>query len=75
MGESIVAEQYDAQRVLDKIEWEGPEGITWFHEEDSIDPEGEDSLYSAVQDARLGWYQYEDAIRRIAKIAEERNEA
>lgn len=63
---------YDAQELLDKLDWEGPEGIEWFYEDDSFDPEGESELYNAVQEARVGWYQYQNAIRDIEKIAEKR---
>lgn len=68
-----MAEPYDAQAVLDKIEWEGPEGIEWFHADDSIDPGDSSELYDAVNDARSGWAQYTRAIDEIERIAKERN--
>lgn len=64
---------YDADEVLRKIDYEGPEGIEWFHADDSFDPEGESDLYNAINEARSGWAQYTRAIDDIEKIAQKRN--
>lgn len=57
----------DPEMILNKLDWEGSEGITWFRGDEFED----DELAELVDDANFHYAQFEEALRAVTKRASE----